>query len=221
MLKNRRWMMKFKTAAPFQLNALALLSALAAPVFAADYADSAPVVSSVPVYQAVTEPQQQCWTESVTSYEQIRTPAGAIVGGVAGGLIGNTVGRGSGRVAATAVGAVIGALVGDHIANRDNSAMAITRPMQRCQTVQTYRQVLTGYQVTYKYNGRYATVVLPYDPGPRVSIEVGVRGAADQSVYAAPPVARVAYEERRIPVWEENPYKRGRHNHDDERDWRR
>jgi uncharacterized protein YcfJ len=76
------------------------------------------------------------------------------------------------------LGAVIGALVGDHLANRDNSAVAVTRPMQRCQTGESDRQVLTGYQVTYNYNGRNTTVVLPYDPGPSVPIEVGVTGSA-------------------------------------------
>jgi uncharacterized protein YcfJ len=166
--------MKIKIAAPL------LLTALAAPVFAIDYTDSAPVVSSVPVYQTVNEPQQQCWTESVTSYEERRSPGGAILGGLTGGLLGNTIGRGNGRVASTAVGAVIGALVGDHIANRDNSAVAVIRPIQRCQTVESYRQVLTGYQVTYNYNGRNTTVVLPYDPGPRVPIEVGATGSAAQ-----------------------------------------
>ena len=209
--------MKIRIAAPL------LLSALAAPVHAADYMDSAPVVSSVPVYQTVNEPQQQCWTESVTRYEERRTPGGALLGGLAGGLIGNTVGRGNGRVASTAFGAVIGALVGDHIANRDNSAVAVTRPMQHCQTVQNYHQVLTGYQVTYNYNGRNTTVVLPYDPGPRVPLEVGVTGSATQGAYVGPPVTHVTYEQRPAPIWEQRPYKRPRHRHDDDhdRDWDR
>ena len=80
--------MKIRIAAPL------LLTALAAPTFAADYMDSAPVISRVPVYQTVSEPQQQCWTESVTSYEERRSPGGAILGGITGGLIGNTIGRG-------------------------------------------------------------------------------------------------------------------------------
>ena len=147
--------MKSKIAAPL------LLAALASPVFAADYRDSAPVVSSVPVYQTVNEPQQQCWTESVTSYEERRSPGGAILGGLTGGLLGSTIGRGNGRIASAAVGATIGALVGDNLGNRDNGAIAVTRPIQRCQTVQSYRQILTGYQVTYYYNGRNTTVVLP------------------------------------------------------------
>ena len=209
--------MKMKIAAPL------LLSALAAPIHAADYMDSAPVVSRAPIYQTVSEPQQQCWTESVTSYEERRTPGGAILGGLTGGVIGHQIGSGRGRDAATAFGVVIGALVGDHVANRDNRAVAVTRPTQRCQTAQSYRQVLTGYQVTYNYNGRNTTVVLPYDPGPRVPIEVGVTGSAVQSAYVGPPIAQVAYEQRRVPIWDQKPYKRPRHRHDDDhdRDWDR
>lgn len=192
-----------------------LLASLAAPAFAADYTDSAPVVSSVPVYQTISEPAQQCWTEPLTTYEQRRSPAGVLLGGVAGGLLGNTVGRGNGRVASTVVGALVGAAVGDHLANRDNPTVAITRPVQRCQAVQTYRQVVTGYQVTYNYNGRYTTVLLPYDPGPRVPVDVGVTGA--QVGYAPVPVARLGYESYAAPVWVHRPHKHRRH----ERDWDR
>lgn len=203
--------MKIRIAAPL------LLTALAAPAFASDYMDSAPVISSVPVYQTVSEPRQQCWTESVTSYEEHRSPGGVILGGLTGGLLGNTIGRGNGRVASTAVGAVIGALVGDHIANRDNTPIAVTRPVQRCQILESSRQVLTGYQVTYNYNGRNTTVVLPYDPGQRVPIEVGITGNATQAAYAGPPVERITYEQRRVPVWEQRPYRRPHHD----RDWDR
>ena len=196
--------MNIKIAAPF------LLSALAAPAFATDYTDSAPVVSSVPIYQTVNEPQQQCWTESVTRYEERRSPGGIILGGVTGGLLGNTIGRGNGRVASTVVGAMIGAVVGDHIANRNNEAVAVTRPTQRCQIVNGYRQVLTGYQVTYNYNGRNTTVVMAHDPGPRVPIEVGVTGRPP--VYASVPATRIAYEQRPARVWEHRPYKRPRYD---------
>ena len=185
-----------------------LLTSLAAPAFAGDYVDNAPVISSIPMYQTVAQPQQQCWSESVTTYEEHRSPAGVLLGGVTGGLLGNTIGRGNGRVASTVVGAMIGAVVGDHIANRDNQAVAVTRPIQRCQTVQNYQQVITGYQVTYNYNGRNTTVVLPYDPGATVPVEVGIRGAP-AGTYVSPPVANVAYE-RPVPVWEHRPYKRPR-----------
>ena len=200
--------MKIQIAVPM------LLGALAAPAFASDYTDSAQVISSVPIYQTVYEPQQQCWTESVTSYEEHRSAGGVILGGVTGGLIGNTIGRGNGRAASTVVGAMIGAVVGDHIANRGNNTVAVTRPVQRCQTVESNRQILTGYQVTYNYNGRNTTVVMPYDPGARVPIDVGVTASAGQPVYIGPPLARITYDQRRIPVWEQRPYRRHRYDHD-------
>ena len=199
--------MKIAMAAPF------LLTTLAAPAFAGDYMDSAPVVSSVPMYQSVAEPQQQCWVESVTTYEERRSPGGVILGGLTGGLLGNTIGHGNGRAASTVVGAVIGAVVGDHIANRDSAPMAVTRPVQRCQIVQSYRQVVTGYQVTYYYNGRNTTVVMPYDPGPRVPLEIGVSGGV-QTTYVGPPPSRVVYG--RPPVWEQRRYRRPHHE-----DWYR
>ncbi len=195
--------MKPAIAAPLLLTTM-----LAVPAFAGDYVDSAPVVSSVPMYQTVAQPQQQCWAESVTAYEDPRSPAGVLLGGVTGGLLGNTIGRGNGRVASTVVGAMVGAIVGDHIANRDNVPVAVTRPIQRCQTVQNYRQVLTGYQVTYNYNGRNTTVVLPYDPGATVPVEVGIRGAP-AGTYAGPAVSSVTYV-RPEPVWEHRHYRRHR-----------
>src|SRR5258705_4842103 len=81
--QKRRWIMKIRIAAPL------LLTALAAPAIATDYTDSAPEVSSVTVYPTVNEPRQQCWTESITTYEQRRSPGGAILGGLTGGPDGN------------------------------------------------------------------------------------------------------------------------------------
>jgi uncharacterized protein YcfJ len=202
-----------------KISAAVLLGTLAAPAFAMDYRDSAPVVASVPVYQTLSEPQQQCWTESVTSYEQRRSAGGIVLGGVTGGLLGNTIGRGNGRVASTVVGAVIGAAVGDHLANRDNVTVAVTRPVQRCQTVQSYRQVLTGYQVTYNYNGRNTTILMPYDPGPSVPVEVAVAGHAAEPVIVNAPVTYIAYERPVQPVWGHKPLKH--HHHDRDRDWDR
>jgi uncharacterized protein YcfJ len=204
-----------------------LLAAVAVPAHAYDYADTADVIAATPIYQTVNNPRQQCWTESVTAYEQPRRAGGgAIIGGIAGGLIGSTVGRGNGRVAAAAAGAAIGALVGNDYENRDNAVVAVTRPVQRCQVTDNYSQVITGYNVTYRYNGRDSTVVLPNDPGPRLRIGVGVVGA-NTAVEVIPPVATVRYvqpvvthfanyEDRDIPVWRHRPYKRPRLHHDDD-----
>lgn len=47
-------------------------------------------------------------------------------------------------------------------------------PAQQCRTVQTAREVVKGYTVVYRYNGRDITTTLPRDPGPTVRVGVGV-----------------------------------------------
>lgn len=201
--------MKTRIAAPL------LIAAFAAPAFAVDYTDEAEVIATVPIYQTVNEPRQQCWMEPVTTYEQPqRSGGGAIIGAITGGLVGSTVGRGNGRVGAAAVGAAVGAVVGDRIDNQGNYAVPVTRDVQRCQTVNNVRQVISGYQVTYRYNGRDTTVILPQDPGPRVRIGVGISGRSGVEVIpavavaaATPVVENIAYVQREtVPVWHHRPY---------------
>ncbi len=118
-----------------------LLASCAAPSYAYDYTDTAEVVAAVPIYETVNEPRQQCWTESVTYYEQSgRSNGGAIIGGITGGLLGAQVGKGNGRIAAAATAAAIGALVGDRLDNRYNFSSPVTRPVQRCNVVDNYRK---------------------------------------------------------------------------------
>ena len=201
-----------------------LLAACAAPSYAYDYTDTAEVISTVPVYETVNEPRQQCWTESVTYYEDThRSNGGAIIGGITGGLLGAQVGKGNGRIAAAATAAAIGALVGDRLDNRYSYASPVTRPVQRCSVVDSYRKTISGYQVTYHYNGRNVTVILPYDPGPRVRIGVGIADNAGANTYIVPQsrmvrpsVTHVTYiGDHSVPVWKKKPYKRPQHD----RDW--
>ena len=147
-----------------------------------DRAARARVISSTPVYETVNEPRRECWTETV-GYETYsnsgHNTAGAVIGGVAGGLIGSTVGKGSGKVAAAAVGAATGAVIGD----RWNSTGSYTsRPQQveRCATRDNYRQVLAGYDVRYRFEGREFTTRLPYDPGDWLTLNVRFTVADNQ-----------------------------------------
>lgn len=212
----------------------ALFSAITMPAFAADYTDTAEVVSTVPVYGSINEPRQQCWTETVTTYQPApRSYGGTVLGGVTGGLLGSTIGNGNGRVAAAAVGAAIGALVGNRADERNTYSTAVPQQVQRCQNVNNYRQGITGYQVTYNYNGRNTTVVLPYDPGPRVNVGISVAGAgnsydvAPQSAYTVPqsdyarplPSQQITYVDAngQVPIWAIKPYKRPRPEQDEAR----
>ncbi len=201
------------------LPVCALLAA-ALPAVAAGY-ETAQVISAVPVYGSFNEPRQQCWMETVTTYEAApRGYGGTILGGVAGGLIGSTIGSGDGRVAAAAAGAAIGAIAGNNADERNASTVPVPRQVQRCQTVDNYRQGISGYNVTYSYHGRNYTEFMNYDPGPRVNIQVGVAGASSPQapVAAAPsdvrraPSQEITYvdPDGKVPVWAYKPYKRPR-----------
>jgi len=163
---------------------------------ATDFVDQAQVIASVPIYERVNAPKQECWNETVTTQGQTSggSPLGAIVGGIAGGVIGHQIGSGRGNAVATGVGAVAGAVIGDKVDPNGGvitgrtSATPQEQTVQRCRTVDSWQQVVRGYNVTYRYNGRDVTVQMPYDPGPTVQLAVGV--IADQRPpmpYGGPP----------------------------------
>ena len=155
----------------------AVLSALASVCVAApDYTDTAQVISSTPIIERVTDQRQECVPDNAgaPAPARERSLVGPVVGGVAGGVLGSQVGRGSGRTAATAAGAIAGTIIGDRVGNADSDRVATAPPMQRCRIVETTRDIVRGYTVVYRYNGRDITTSMPYNPGPSVRVAVGV-----------------------------------------------
>ena len=147
------------------------------PVNGHAYEAFAHVVAVQPITEQVSRPSQQCWTEmqQVSQSAPQRNYLGAIIGGVAGGLLGSHVGKGNGRVAAAAVGAGVGALTGHAVANRDAGGTVVTsQPVQRCQQVDNFETVTTGYHVTYEYDGQRFSTRLPYNPGNQLRVNVAV-----------------------------------------------
>ncbi|MEP7206262.1 MAG: hypothetical protein ABI920_04935 [Casimicrobiaceae bacterium] len=51
----------------------------------------------------------------------------------------------------------------------------VSREMQRCRTVDNVSQVVRGYNVVYHTTGRDVALRLPYDPGRRVQVAVGIK----------------------------------------------
>ena len=152
--------------------------ALAMPaVHAADFEDSARIVNVTPQVEQINVPRQECQTvyENVQQ-PQARSNTGGIIGGIAGGLLGSQVGNGNGRIAAAAAGAITGAIVGDRVDNNGNNAQPgyTTRPVRQCRNVDNWQTRTNGYAVTYEYNGRTYTSVMPYDPGSRVRLRVSI-----------------------------------------------
>ena len=167
---------------------LIMLAAISSgSAWASDFVDTAKVISSTPVYERVSEPKQECWNETVSSTGVVaksapveeRSIGGALIGGVVGGVVGNQVGQGTGNTVATAAGAIAGAIIGDRVANQgaaqtQTTQVPQTRQEQHCRQVENYRDVVSGYNVTYRYNGRDVATRLPYQPGDTVQVSVGV-----------------------------------------------
>ncbi len=219
------------------LAACVALALTAMGANAADYTDTAQVISSSPIIERVTEPRQECTTDTTAAPQpkersvaapilggvtgavigrQVgggsgrdvataagavagtvigdraanpdsnRSYAGAVVGGLAGAILGNQVGQGRGNAAATAVGAIAGSMIGDRV---DNRQTANAQPAQRCRAVETIREMVKGYTVIYRYNGKDITTTLPYDPGKTVKIGIGIIDGSRDGQSSAPAAA--------------------------------
>lgn len=144
----------------------------------------AKVLASTPVYDTINEPSRECWTETVgqetRSYREGSNTGGAILGAIAGGLIGSTVGKGDGKVAAAAVGAATGAVVGDRWKDGGTRYESVPQQVERCRSHDNFRQVVSGYDVRYRFQGREYSTRLPYDPGPWLTLNVSFSVAQDQ-----------------------------------------
>ena len=176
---------------------LVMLAAVSSgTAWAADFVDTAKVISSTPILERVSEPRQECWNETVSSTGTVTKSApveehsigGALLGGLIGGVVGSQVGQGNGSTVATGAGAIAGAIIGDRVANKNASQQTVatqempqTREERHCRRIENYRDVIRGYNVTYRYNGRDVTARLPYQPGDTVQVSVGVVGDTGSS----------------------------------------
>jgi len=148
------------------------------------YQDNARVMRVSPRIEQVSSPQEECHMEvervaPVQANAQGRSLGGALIGGIAGGILGNQVGGGNGRAVATAVGAVGGALVGDNVAGNMNNGNQVPpgpveRQVRRCNVVNRMVERNAGYDVSYTYNGRSYTTLMPNDPGTSLRVNVSV-----------------------------------------------
>ena len=158
-------------------------AAQAGQTYGDGFTTRAKVLASTPVYETINEPRQECWTETVgyeTRSSRDGSAGGAIIGAIAGGLIGSTVGKGDGRVAAAAVGAATGAVVGDRVSDGGTRYASHPRQVERCRVHDEYREVIGGYDVRYRFQGREYSTRLPYDPGKWLTLNVSFSVAEDQ-----------------------------------------
>jgi uncharacterized protein YcfJ len=169
----------------FATTAMLALCLNAATAQAAEFDDYARVINVTPQLEQVNVPRQECRTEYENPQRQPqrepeRSAGGAIIGGLAGGLIGSQVGGGNGKIAAAAVGAITGAIIGDRVDNDNNGnnnnsqARYESRQVRQCRQIDNWETRTTGYAVTYEYNKRTYTSMMPYDPGTRIKLHVSL-----------------------------------------------
>jgi uncharacterized protein YcfJ len=136
---------------------------------------SARVIGVEPMvrYVTVDRPRQECWDEIVR--EPVRpfgvagqTAAGSIVGAA----IGRQFGSGEDRDILTVLGAVAGGAVARERAIRNGAGAVRDVAVQRCEIVhnRVTEQVVDGYLVTYRLDGRYYTMRTDHHPGEWVQI---------------------------------------------------
>ncbi|MGC1176176.1 glycine zipper 2TM domain-containing protein [Polaromonas sp.] len=130
------------------------------------------VISSTPVVQQVSVPQQVCTTQPMIT-QAPPSGAGAVMGALAGGAMGNAVGDGGGRALATVIGLVGGAMVGNNIEGNRNQVQNV----QQCGTQTSYENRTTHYNVVYEYADKQYTIQMPNDPGLYVRLQVTPVGA--------------------------------------------
>lgn len=129
--------------------------------------EQARVIAATPVYQTVTELQQQCSTSPVV-VNQPKSGAGAALGAIAGGALGAGLGHGPGKGAAAAVGALGGAVLGDRLEEPGTAVQNV----QTCTTQPVQHSKLAYYDVKYEFAGRQYAVQMPNDPGPFIVVNV-------------------------------------------------
>jgi uncharacterized protein YcfJ len=160
------------------------------------------VISSTPVVQQVSVPQQVCTTQPMIT-QAPPSGAGAVMGALAGGAMGNAVGDGGGRALATMIGLVGGAMVGNNIEGNRNQVQNV----QQCGTQTSYENRTTHYNVVYEYADRQHTIQMPNDPGAYVRLQVNPVGAlpapqaAVQPGFAPPQPAQPVYGQQVQPVY--------------------
>lgn len=169
---------------------LARTATLAALVLTASLAhaggvqyQTVPVVEVEPRYAVTRTPVDRtvCWEEK--SYQRTAdsrssaTPT--VVGAIIGGVIGNQFGGGSGKKAATVAGAALGGSIGRDAGRSSQPARYVPVHEERCTVQRDFEEktVITGYRVSYLYNGTVHQTQMRHHPGDSLRVRVAVTPA--------------------------------------------
>jgi uncharacterized protein YcfJ len=174
--------MKNAVVTSLRLAALAALGVAAGSAGAQNLVN-ARVLAAQPVVEQV--PVQDCG-----GYGARPSGGGAAVGAVTGGLIGSQLGKGSGHIAGAILGALGGAMLG-------NAAEASQPYYGGCANRMSQR--VTGYDVTYEYNGRQYQTRTAQAPGAWLQVP------APDAYYGQPAYGQPAYGQDGVQTYPVQP----------------
>jgi uncharacterized protein YcfJ len=159
-----------------RLTAILLLTSVTSVSYAGQqFTDMATVTSVQPIISSVQGPSRQVCQSNTQPQPQPSSMMnmGTALGAVLGGVVGSRFGGGNGNIVATAGGAVVGAMAGNAVHNSSTN----NPNSQNCETVPGQpQQVITGYNVTARYNNRMITTqtTQQYSVGQQVPVNVSV-----------------------------------------------
>ena len=136
----------------------------------------AQVVAVKEIFETVVTPREKCEDVQVNNQAPVKDEhriAGSVVGGLAGGLLGSAVGGGKGKTLATVAGAAAGGYAGNQVQKKMQERDVVTTTERRCKTVNERSQKLSGYNVTYRFDGKDGVVRTSFKPGPTLPVKDG------------------------------------------------
>lgn len=132
----------------------------------------APVVYKAPIYESYNVQvgtNQTCHTVTNNggvfdgTGQALKGNGNALAGAIIGGVIGNQFGGGDGKKAATVLGVIVGSNMANGTADKTRQVCSQTPKWEQ-------RSRLTGWNVTYSFNGMHHHAILNQDPGTHVTI---------------------------------------------------
>lgn len=137
------------------------------------YAD---VVSVSEIKETIKSPRQTCEEVQVTRQQQSKDEnqvLGTVAGAVIGGVLGNQIGGGSGKKIATVAGAAAGGYTGNKVQEGIQSKNTYVTTESQCKTVYDSKEVVSGYNVTYRIGDLEDTIRMDQDPGDKIPLVNG------------------------------------------------
>ena len=121
-------------------------------------------------------PRQECQHITVQRQRPVQDEqrvAGTAIGATIGGVLGNQIGGGRGKDLATVGGAIAGGIAGNRIQQQRQQNNTYTTVEEQCHTVMDSQRYVTGYDVTYRFNGDTGTIQMASKPGAYLTIDDG------------------------------------------------